>query len=193
MAKQLSLMGFEDAQPTDRLFFAIFPDANSAARIARLAEGLRDSHGLRGKPLASNRFHITLHHLGDHIGLPQSIVAAACEAAANVTMPQFDVAFDRAGGFARGTGNRPFVLQGGDGLAALALFQRVLGTAMMKAGLKRWTETSFTPHVTLLYDDQDVARHSVETIGWTVKEFVLVQSLLGQTRHIPLARWQLRG
>jgi 2'-5' RNA ligase len=193
MAKQLSLMGFEDAQPTDRLFFAIFPDANSAARIARLAEGLRDSHGLRGKPLASDRFHITLHHLGDHVGLPQSIVAAACEAGANVTMPQFDVAFDQVGGFARGTGNRPFVLQGGDGLAALALFQRVLGTAMMKAGLKRWTETSFTPHVTLLYDDQEVARYSVETIGWTVKEFVLVQSLLGQTRHIPLARWQLRG
>jgi RNA 2',3'-cyclic 3'-phosphodiesterase len=148
---------------------------------------------LRGKPLASDRFHITLHHLGDHIGLPQAIVAAAREAAANVALPQFDVTFDQAGGFARGAGSKPFVLQGGDGVVALAVFQRALGLAMMKAGLKRWTEASFTPHVTLLYDDRNVARHPIEPIGWTVKEFVLVQSLLGQTRHIPLARWPLLG
>jgi 2'-5' RNA ligase len=47
--------------------------------------------------------------------------------------------------------------------------------------------------MTLLYDDRSVAEQAVETIGWTAREFVLVHSLLGQTRHIPLGRWPLRG
>jgi 2'-5' RNA ligase len=34
---------------------------------------------------------------------------------------------------------------------------------------------------------------AVEPIRWTVREFVLVHSLLGQTRHVPLARWSLGG
>jgi len=47
--------------------------------------------------------------------------------------------------------------------------------------------------VTLLYDDVLVQERAVEPIRWTVSEFVLVHSLLGQTRHIPLARWSLGG
>ena len=50
-----------------------------------------------------------------------------------------------------------------------------------------------TPHVTLLYDDVLVEERAVEPIRWTVREFVLVHSLLGQTRHVPLARWPLGG
>jgi len=47
--------------------------------------------------------------------------------------------------------------------------------------------------VTLLYDDCSVAEQAVETICWTAREFVLVHSLIGQTLHVPLARWPLRG
>ena len=90
---QLSLTGFDaPSRPTDRLFFAIFPDATAAARIAQLAQHLRDEHGLKGRPLATERFHITLHHLGDYVGLPQSVVAAAGDAAVAVAMPPFEVA-----------------------------------------------------------------------------------------------------
>jgi RNA 2',3'-cyclic 3'-phosphodiesterase len=45
--------------------------------------------------------------------------------------------------------------------------------------------------VTLLYGDEMVVAHPVEVIGWTVRDFVLVHSLLGRGRHIPLARWSL--
>ena len=193
MTGQLSFPGLDTAQPpTDRVFFAIFPDADAAARIARLAQHLRGEHGLKGKPLAPERLHVTLHHLGDYVGLPRGVVAAAREAAAAVVRPPFDVTFDRVVSFG-GSRNRPLVLCGGDGLAALTAFQQALGTAMAKAGLGRWAEPHFKPHVTLLYDNGGVAEQAVETIGWSVRQFVLVHSLLGQTRHVPLAHWPLRS
>ena len=193
MSEQLSLAGFETApQPTDRLFFAIFPDADAAARIARLARHLRGEHALRGRPLATERFHITLHHLGDYAGLPQDVVGVAAEAATTVATPEFNVVFDRVLSFSGRPGNRPFVLHGDDGLVALTAFQQALGWALRKAGLGRWVAPSFTPHVTLLYDDISVAERSIEPLDWTVREFALVHSLLGRTRHIPLARWPLQ-
>lgn len=189
---QLSLAGFDaPPQPTDRLFFAVFPDAAAAARITRLAQDLRSEHGLKGRPIATQRLHITLHHLGDYAGLPQGVVAAASEAAATVAVSPFEVAFDHAESFLGRPRNRPFVLRGNEGVTALRAFQQTLGEAMKKTGLGRWVERQYTPHVTLLYDDHPVVEQPVETIGWRVREFVLVHSLLGQGLHVPLARWSL--
>ena len=49
----------------------------------------------------------------------------------------------------------------------------------------------YTPHVTLVYGDRLVADRPIEPIGWGVHEFVLVNSLLGRSRYIPLARFRL--
>lgn len=191
---QSSLPGFDAApEPTDRLFFAIFPDADAAARIATLAWRLRGEHGLQGKLIEKGRLHVTLHHLGDFVGVPRDIVARAGEAAATVAMPPFEITFNRAMSFSGRPDNRPFVLLGDDGLAALKAFQRTLGTAMEKAGLKLFkADANYTPHVTLLYGDLLVAEQAVETVAWAAREFVLVHSLLGQSVHVPLARWALR-
>lgn len=190
---QASLPGFDAAPaPTDRLFFAIFPDTDTAERIAQLAWRLRGEHGLNGKLVETERLHVTLHHLGDFVGVPRDIVARAGEAAAAVAMPPFEVTFNRAMSFSGRPDKRPFVLLGGDGLAALKAFQRTLGTAMEKAGLKlAKADANYTPHVTLLYGDLLVAEQAVETVAWTAREFVLVRSLLGQGVHVPLARWAL--
>ncbi len=91
---QLSLDGIEAAQPTDRLFFAIFPDPDTASSIAALVQALHCEHELHGKPLRPERFHVTLHHLGDYVGLPQDVVASAKEVSNRVKGPMFDVAFD---------------------------------------------------------------------------------------------------
>lgn len=188
-----SVVGFEAApQPTDRLFFAIFPDVDAAARIARLAQRLYTEHGLKGRPLATERFHVTLHHLGDYVGLPQDLVATASQAARAVMMPPFEIAFDHAVSFPGRPHRRPLVLCGGEGVASLKTFQRALGTAIEKGGVRRRAEPHYTPHVTLLYDDRSVAERAVETVGWTAHEFVLVHSLLGRNRYVPLARWPLR-
>lgn len=194
MSEQLSLAGFDSApQPTDRLFFALFPDADTAAHIARFAQRVRGEHGLKGRPLAAARLHITLHHLGDYIGLPHRIVAAAGEAAATVAMPPFDVAFDRAASFCRQPRSRPFVLHAGDGVAALTALHLALSTAMNNPGLGRPAASQYAPHLTLLYDDLCIVEHAIEKISWTAREFVLVHSLLGRTRHVQLARWPLHA
>jgi 2'-5' RNA ligase len=178
-------------KPADRLFFAIFPDASVAVRIGELAQYLRREHGLTGKPLRTERFHITLFHLGDYPGLPQGIVTAAVEAAATVALPAFEVKLDRALSFSTRERNRPFVLGGNDGVAALTAFRRALAAALDKAGLGDCAEPQYRPHVTLLYDDALVTEQPVEAVAWTVREFVLVHSLLGRAVYIPLARWLL--
>jgi len=194
MSQQFALEGFDaPPKPTDRLFFAIFPDAKAAARIEQLAHGLRVEHGLKGSPLKTDRFHVTLHHLGDFPGVPQDIVAMAGKAAAALAMAPFEVAFDRVSSFAGRPAGRPFVLRGSDGVAALTAFQQALGSSMDRSGLGRRAERQYTPHVTLLYDDRIVPEQSVEAIRWTAHEFVLVHSLLGRTQHVPLGRWALRS
>ena len=65
-------------------------------------------------------------------------------------------------------------------------FRRALVTALKASGLK--TDSGFTPHITLLHDDRSVPPKEVKPISWIATEFVLIHSLLGQTRHQHLAR-----
>jgi 2'-5' RNA ligase len=175
---------------TDRLFFALFPNATTAARIYSLQQDLRVRHGLWGRPLAMDRLHVTLGHLGDYNGLPQAIVAKARVAANEVKASPFEVTFDRAQTFAGRARNRPFVLRSKNGGASVEAFQRKLGAEMATCGLGRYVRP-YTPHMTLLYDTADVAEHAIDPVTWTVTEFRLVHSLLGQTRHITLGEWRL--
>jgi 2'-5' RNA ligase len=192
--QQLTLDGFDAVPlPTDGLFFAIFPDAQATSQIEKTARRICDQHGMADAPLALERYHVTLHHLGNYAGgLPQALVARAIRAAGTIDARQFAVAFDRAENF-RG---RALVLRADEGVHALMAFRHLLGAALERAGFAARTRTSFTPHVTLAYRDaaqvrRRVVEHVDEAIRWTVREFVLVHSLLGRTRHIALARWQL--
>lgn len=191
MPGQHSLPGFDPApKPTDSLFFAIAPTPAAAASIAHWARLLRGEYGLSGAPLAAGRLHVSLNHVGVFAGLPKDTVAAAMTAAASVRMPPFELAFERAASFRGKPGGRPLVLLGDDGTAGATALQDALGGALQKAGLGR-ANPGFLPHLTLLYDERLVPERPIEAIGWTVREFVLVHSLLGQTRHVPLARWPL--
>jgi 2'-5' RNA ligase len=176
---------------TDRLFFAVFPNVDAAARIARLGDGLRCQHHLRGKALATERLHVSLHHVGDFVRPPdQGIVAAARDVAAGVHRPSFAVEFNGAMSFRGRPDNQPFVLHGDDGVVGLAMLQQALGAALQKAGLGRCA-MHYNPHITLMYADRFVADRAVEPVRWTVHEFVLVHSLLGRSRYRALDRFPL--
>lgn len=188
---QMGLPGFDPPTPTDRLMFLLYPDPTTAEAIAREARRLKDALGLRGQPLATDRFHVTLHHLGDYVGVPNDIVAKGQRAGEAMAHAPFDVAFDRAASFANRGGSNPFTLQGGEGVGALIAFQTALADRMLAVRLK--PDKSFTPHITLLYDGEVVPAQAVAPIRWTVDHFVLVRSKLGQTQHVVLRRWNLNG
>ncbi len=193
---QEGLPGFDaEPQPTDRIFFGLYLTERVAPQVQQLATRLRAEHGLRGGPLLTEHFHVTLCKVGDFAGLPAQVVAMAREAGAAMAaaMQPFEITFNRAASFGSKRGNHPYVLLGSDGIAAVVHFQQALRVAMAKAGLKVSSKQSYTPHVTLLYDATSVEEHAVEPVSWTVNEFVLVHSLLGETKHPPLGRWALRA
>jgi 2'-5' RNA ligase len=172
--------------------FSLLPPPAEAARISYLARQFRDAAGLRGKPVAADRLHLSLHCLGELPDLPEQLLSAACEAGDAVRVPQFEVAFDCAGSFG-GRDKRPFVLWSTDEIDVLALFHRALAKAMAQAGLSKRIASQFTPHMTLLYDRRIAAQRSIEPVRFRVHEFVLVDSLIRQGRHVPIARWPLSG
>ncbi len=177
--------GLFERRPTDRLFFAALPDPKTAVRISDLACRLKIGHELSGRLLRPEHFHVTLFHVGDDSErLSSDMVDTLVERAAAVTMPAFKVRFDRVGSFRNGA----FVLRGEEGTIGLeVLQQRLSDTLDSRPGRAR----PFTPHVTLLRDSHRVEEHDIQPIEWTVREVVLVHSLLGKTEHRHLARLPL--
>jgi 2'-5' RNA ligase len=169
-----------------RLFFAVLPDADTAARIHRLAHVLKCAHKFDRKTIEPQLLHVSLFFLGEP---SEPIVRIAREAAAEVRMQPFQLWFDRSASFLGRPGSRPFVLVGDEGVERLRSFRRALGSALAGRGLRRLAKRDFTPHVTVLYADRNVEEHPIEPIGWTVNEFVLIHSMRG---HVHLARWPLR-
>ena len=189
MPDQLLFPGMAPARPlTDNLFFALLPDARARVRISALTQGLREKYALAGRPLAE-RVHVSLHGIGEYPSFPNEIAARAIEAVAGVTMAPFEIAFDRVMSFSGKPGQLPLALRGKGAASATAL-QQALGAALAKAGLRGGQSA---PHLTLLYDARCIDEQPIEPIEWTVRQFVLVHSLLGKGVYKSLGRWPLRG
>jgi RNA 2',3'-cyclic 3'-phosphodiesterase len=170
-----------------------FPNEPVAAEISRRTQLFRDRCKLSGRPLLPDRLHITLCDLGEYPELPDALVAQVSRAATTITSPPVTVTFDRLLSFKRNANAQPLVLSGGDGLAELHRFRQKLALALVGVGLKKFAKSSFTPHMTLLYDPHTIDPRAIDPVRWTLTEFVLVDSLRGETKHIQLARWPLRG
>ncbi|MBS0527840.1 MAG: 2'-5' RNA ligase family protein [Proteobacteria bacterium] len=186
------LPGLEPAETRDNLFFACRLAPEAASRVAHVRDELCRAHGLRGAPISPQRLHVSLVGVCECQGLPHELIDAACRAAAAVAIPPFDVVFDRAMSFSNRRNARPLVLLTGGGEAALAGLRNRLCAAMSAAGVGRYVSSHFVPHMTLLYDRRMVAEQCIDPVHLTVCDFALVHSLVGQSRHIELARWPLR-
>ena len=131
---------------------------------------------------------MTLLHIGHYDGLPPEVVAKAREAAGRIRAAPFAVMFDEAVTFA---GSLAVVLRCSDDLPALAMLRDQAYRAMRDAGIRPRTVIA-NPHITLMYDLKVVPPQAAGPVRWTVKEFALVHSLVGQTRHVVLGRFRLR-
>ena len=178
------------------MFFALFPNEAAIEQMLELGAGLKTQFGLTGTLHAQGRLHLTLDHLGDFESMPHDIVKAACGAAsaAQTCAAGFSVHLDQVVSFGRNAETRPVVLKdSGQANPALKEFRVSLWDALAMKDVPGGPRSSFTPHVTLLYDAQVVLEQPVAAITWPADEFALVQSAMGETRYEILGRWPLSG
>lgn len=187
---QGSLPGFEPANPTDRLFLAIFPDAQHAAQLAALAAQHLGDHRLGNGATEAGRLHVTLFDLGDYTELPPGLVTHATEALSRLAAMPFIVHFDQIGSFSRQSIG-PLVLSASDGNEELHALRKQLATHLRASALGRLTHDSFTPHMTVAYKAATIPFEKIAPIAWPAGEVALIHSLLGKTRHIRLVGKQL--
>jgi 2'-5' RNA ligase len=169
------------AEINRRLFFALWPDADTRHRLATLARHWNQ------QPVPANNLHMTLVFLGSCSAIQQQCVAAA---AGEIRQPAFPLSLDYLGGWSQtrtqwlGTSNEPDAL-----INLLTSLQAAVTPCGFAADPRR-----FVPHVTLSRrENAPPARTGLDPICWPVREFVLAESLPGQdgARYLVRARWPL--
>jgi 2'-5' RNA ligase len=178
--------------PEHRVFFALQPDAPAAERIARLTADLRKRLSLSGKPVAGPRLHLSLNFVGGFRGPPpRAAIDKANQAVAEVVVRPFAVALNRVESW-KGDPH-PLVLAGEDEVIGVEGLHTTLHKALRAVEMAPRREPEVSPHMTLLWDRREVPAECVEPITWTVREFVLIDSVFGEGRHEVLGRWPLHG
>ncbi len=51
----------------------------------------------------------------------------------------------------------------------------------------------FVPHMTMIYGDKAIAPQPITSLRWTVREFLLIHSERGLTKHNILGPWPLHS
>lgn len=192
--RQFDLLGGGVASTeVHRLFFALMPDDATRERLATVAGALRASRpGLRARWIHPDRYHATLHFLGDHAALRPGLVEDAIAAADKLRAASFNWTLDGVTSF-RGR-EPPCVLHGVETCAPLQALWSALGKTLALAGQGARLERSFTPHVTLAYSHGTMLESAeVDAVEWPVTDFVLVHSVVGQGGYQTLGRWPLTG
>ena len=175
------------------LFLGLVPDLSTRGAIVDCAMGLGERHRLTGRFRPAELLHLTLFGvLGSEETIPDYLISALEAVMGRVAAPTFELTLDRAMSFGSGE-KKPFVLSCQTAPPALLALRQALMDEVRNL-FPRLGRSSFRPHVTLLYDKRQVAEADLpRPIRWPVRDFVLVHSFQGQSRHDHLARWPLRG
>ena len=174
-------------RPTDRLFFAVRPDAEAVEAICSARRKLCEKAGLAGPEIPPDQLHVTLWRVGDYVVPPTAEdIDAIVRQAGTVEMPPFRVSFGCAQSLSRGA----LVLSAGRGSTDLETLSTWLRDALNPPSAER--KHAFRPHMTLMRSETILPERRIRAIGWTVREVVLVHSLLGKATHRPVGRLPLR-
>lgn len=168
-----------------RVFFALWPEAATAERMAQIGAELAARTG--GRAVAATALHMTLVFVGS---VPEQALAKLTAAAASVRECSFALMLDRAGswrqsgiGWLAPSAAPVAVLELGDCLRAALRQQQIAFDA------KR-----FAPHVTVVRKlSKTLVAATVQPIEWPVHEFVLLRSRLAAdgASYEPIGRWAL--
>jgi len=173
-----------DDRPRDsrRVFFALWPDADTRARLARATKDAVRHSG--GRPIAKDRFHVTVAFLGNLSPAGLEIASAVPP----IRVGAFALVLDTIGAFAA---SRTLWLGAHSVPPALVELERRLWDALSAKGFIR-EERIYRPHVTLARRARPVDAE-ITPVDWPVGELALVESLpAGRNVHYePLRSWPL--
>jgi 2'-5' RNA ligase len=172
------------ATPTRRLFFALWPDHETADHLEMLARSLAP----RGaKPVHDHQLHMTLLFLG---AVTEDRLPLVMEAADRIQAEGFDLTLDKLGFWPRGG-----VLYAGcrDVPSRQHRLFDLLKASVKAAGF-HIDSRPYVPHVTLARRVRGLDLPRLATpMSWPVTEFALVESHLHQSgaRYRTIATWPL--
>lgn len=190
MRQQSDLFGAAPRHEVHRLFFALWPDPALRQRIEDATTRLAEAHGIHGRRMQPERYHLTLQFLGDFEGRPQSVIDDAIAAADSVRSAEFDLSLDQAGNFG---GTKVGWLGPASMPAGLQQLWDALGLALAKRGVKPKSAATLTPHVTVLRNmRQPLAVTAIPPLAWSVEGFVLIESHVGKGAYTQLRHWPLQ-
>lgn len=173
------------APASQRLFFALWPDAEVRAR---LATWIPTPHDHNGHPVPATNLHLTLTFLGNQSNAQRDCLEAA---AARVSAGAFELAIDHLGYW-----SRPRIVWAGTQTAPSALMTLVerLNLALAACGYQPEPRI-FQPHITLARKAlRPPAQTQLPAILWQAREFCLVASVATQgSEYRVLSRWPLDG
>lgn len=180
------MMNFPDSElhmkPTlHRLFYALKPSPADAARIGRI----RNAFGPARTIVDDHRLHATLGITADYPDFPGQVATEMLAIGASIGSDPVSLMLDEIVAT-----ERSIALCPGSCPKAWRDLQRQIRVALGRRDILRpgWRAN---PHLTLLYRAGEFFRTRVPAVALQSADFVLIHSLIGQTRHIELGRWPL--
>lgn len=128
--------------------------------------------------------HVTLLPLGDRIGIGPHLLAHIVAILDGLALASFRVMFDRLCGDA--------IFRPSEPLRGAIAGQRALATSFARHGLRTTPLYDFRPHMTLAYRPVGAGEVAIDPIGWQVEDIRLIESIVGEARHVEHGRWMLR-
>lgn len=164
-----------------RFLFALRPPAWVCAAIGRIRDSIADLTALVADP----RIHATLAITEDFPSFPSGLVQPLRRIGETTAAEPFTATFDQLNRSPHSAALRPqHRIAGFQSLAA------ALDGPLARLGVRRrdWTCNA---HVTLGYGRGVSGSRAIAPVGWNATDFVLIHSVVGETRHIELGRWPL--
>jgi 2'-5' RNA ligase len=166
-------------RPRNPLYIMAKPPPEVAEEIADLPRNDAE----RGADL----LHVTLMLLFDlHYAQPEWLptVVAALDMFEGRAFP---LSFDRI------EARKAVTLRSRAPLSEARAFQAGLVRHLLDRQAPLTLGTTPEPHITINYRGDRLGSRKTDPIGWTVEEILLVESVVGQTRHLVHGRWPLRA
>ncbi len=180
-------------QPRHNIFFALYPPSEISAAICGFTDRMFDAGTLRGPRVARDCLHISLNHLGAFQDLPNWLIDESCETVSKLKVRPFEVVLNRFISFENRNRLRPRVLTGDDGLIGVDGLYQELNAVLGAAGLPHGSQRIARPHLTLSREENALPEDFIEPVSWWVRDFRLIHSPRGESRHNVLGCWPLEG